>query len=72
MNTAKLDSLKDRAFDLAFINQMIPHHEGAVSMAKEAFLKSENPEIKEPSESIVGSQDVEISKMRGWRTAWEK
>ena len=72
MDTAKLDSLKDRAFDLEFIKQMIPHHEGAVVMAKEALQKSENAEIKNLAESIIKSQDAEIKKMRDWQSSWAK
>ena len=72
MDMPKLDSLKESLFDLEFIKQMIPHHEGAVSMAKEALQKSENPEIKELAESIVRSQDMEIKKMREWQISWEK
>ena len=72
MDIAKLDSLKDRAFDMEFVRQMIPHHGGAVAMAKEALQKSENTEIKELATSIVRSQDAEIKKMRDWQSVWEK
>jgi uncharacterized protein (DUF305 family) len=72
MDMAKLDSLKDREFDLEFIKQMIPHHEGAVVMAKEALQKSENAEIKNLTESIINSQDAEIKKMRDWQSSWTK
>ncbi|MGB7209751.1 MAG: DUF305 domain-containing protein [Pyrinomonadaceae bacterium] len=72
MDMPKLDSLKDREFDLEFIKQMVPHHEGAVVMAKEALQKSENAEIKNLAKSIINSQDVEIKKMRDWRSSWDK
>ena len=52
-----LGSLSGNEFDLAFIKQMIPHHEGAVTMAKEALQKSTKPEIKQ---------------MKEWQTAWGK
>lgn len=72
MDMTKLDSLKEGSFDLEFIKQMIPHHEGAISMANEALQKSENPEIRELAQSIVRSQDMEIKKMREWQLSWEK
>jgi uncharacterized protein (DUF305 family) len=72
MDMAKLDSQKNREFDLEFIKQMISHHEGAVVMAKEALQKSENAEIKILAESIINSQDAEIKKMRDWRSSWDK
>ena len=72
MDMAKLDSLKDREFDLEFIKHMIPHHEGAVVMAKETLQKSENAEIKNLAESIINSQYAEIKKMRDWQSSWAK
>lgn len=72
MDVAKLDQLKDRGFDLEFVKQMIPHHEGAVLMAKETLQKSEDTEIKELAESIVRAQETEIKKMREWQKAWAK
>jgi uncharacterized protein (DUF305 family) len=60
----------DDQFDLRFINAMIPHHEGAVTMAKDALNKSQRPEIKKLSQAIVTSQQQEIAQMQQWRKAW--
>lgn len=72
MDMSKLDSLTGNAFDIEFIKQMTPHHEGAVAMAKEALQKSTKPEIKTLAESIIKSQDAEIKQMGGWQNAWSK
>lgn len=40
-------------FDLRFINAMIPHHESAVTMAKDALNKSKRPEIKKLAQEII-------------------
>ncbi|MEA5581377.1 DUF305 domain-containing protein [Nodularia harveyana UHCC-0300] len=60
----------DEEFDLRFINAMIPHHEGAVVMAKDALQKSERPEMKKLAEDIITTQDTEINQMQEWRQAW--
>ncbi|MGM3308493.1 DUF305 domain-containing protein [Anabaena sp. WFMT] len=60
----------DAEFDLRFINAMIPHHEAAVVMAKDALQKSQRPEIKTLAENIIKSQDAEINQMKQWRKAW--
>jgi uncharacterized protein (DUF305 family) len=62
----------DAGFDLRFIDAMIPHHEGAVTMAKEILDKSKRPEIKKLAQDIIASQQVEIKQMQGWKKAWSK
>ncbi len=63
---------KDAEFDLRFINAMIPHHESAVTMAKDALAKSTRPEIKKLAQDIISSQQAEIKQMQEWRQAWYK
>lgn len=60
----------DDEYDLRFINAMIPHHEGALTMAQEALAKSSRPEIQELAEAIIASQQVEIDQMTQWRQDW--
>jgi uncharacterized protein (DUF305 family) len=60
----------DADFDLRFINAMIPHHEGAVTMAKDMLNKSKRPEIKKFAEAIATSQQAEIEQMQAWRKTW--
>ncbi|MBW4511837.1 MAG: DUF305 domain-containing protein [Scytonematopsis contorta HA4267-MV1] len=62
----------DAEFDLRFINAMIPHHEGAVVMAKDALNKSKRPEIKKLAQAIISSQEAEIKQMKQWRQVWYK
>ncbi len=57
-------------FDLRFINAMIPHHESAVVMAKDALQKSQRPEIKNLVQEIIKAQNTEINQMKEWRKAW--
>ncbi len=60
----------DEQFDLRFINAMLPHHEGALTMAKEALQKSDRPEVKEMAQNIITSQQQEIAQMKQWKKAW--
>lgn len=60
----------DAQFDLRFLNAMIPHHEGAVAMAKEVLTKSKRPEIQTLAKAIVSSQNAEIKQMMDWRLEW--
>ncbi|XGV95083.1 MAG: DUF305 domain-containing protein [Leptolyngbya sp. BL-A-14] len=62
----------DSQFDLRFLNAMIPHHDGAVVMAKDALSKSKRPEIKQLAQAIIKSQQAEIAQMKQWKQAWYK
>lgn len=56
--------------DLQFIDGMIPHHEGAVSMARLALEEAEHAEISGMAEEIIAAQEAEIGQLRDWRTQW--
>lgn len=62
----------DANFDLRFLDAMIPHHEGALMMAKDAAQKSKRPEMKALSQAILTSQQAEINQMKEWKKAWYK
>lgn len=56
--------------DRHFIEQMIPHHDGAVAMAKLALKKSKRTEIKTLATAIIDGQTKEIQDMRVWYKDW--
>ncbi|OLP20044.1 hypothetical protein BST81_02055 [Leptolyngbya sp. 'hensonii'] len=60
----------DADFDLRFMNAMIPHHEGAVAMAKDALTKAQHPELRQLANEIIASQQAEIDQMKQWRKTW--
>lgn len=72
MDMKKLGSLSGNAFDLEFIKQMIPHHEGAIVMAQEALKKTKKDEVRKLSELIIKEQQGEIDEMKRWQDEWSK
>jgi uncharacterized protein (DUF305 family) len=57
-------------FDLAFIDGMMPHHAGAITMASVARMHSKNPRILAMARAIIDAQSVEIGKMIQMRKDW--
>ena len=72
MDAPKLSQTSGDAYNLEFVNQMIPHHEGALAMAKEAAAKAEHAEIKTLANQIIKEQEAEIKQMQTWKTQWTK
>jgi uncharacterized protein (DUF305 family) len=70
MGTMMIDQDSSIPFDIRFINAMIPHHEGAVAMAKAAQQKAEHTEIKTLADNIIKAQQREIDQMKQWLAAW--
>jgi len=60
----------DANYDLRFINAMIPHHQGAIVMAKDVLQKSQRPEMQKLAQDILSSQQAEIEQMKQWRKSW--
>ena len=60
----------DARFDVRFLDAMIPHHQGAVTMGKDALLKSKRPQMKKFAQNIIKSQQAEIDMMTQWQKEW--
>lgn len=56
--------------DNHFIEQMIPHHEGAIEMAKLALVKSQKVEVKQLAKLIIKAQESENQQMKSWYNNW--
>lgn len=61
---------RSNLIDSHFIEQMIPHHEDAITMAQLAQTKATRPEIKQLAENIIDSQSKEITNMKSWYKTW--
>ena len=64
-NVSQQDSI-----DAHFIEQMIPHHQDAITMAKLAQTKAHNQELKQLADNIIDSQGKEINMMKDWYKDW--
>ena len=70
MDTDPQQLARARPFDRAFIDAMIPHHQSAINMAKEAQTRAAHPEIKQLAAEIIAAQQREIDQMKEWRARW--
>ncbi len=52
--------------DVDFRTHMIPHHQGAVEMAKVALKHAKDPETKRMAQKIIDDQEKEIAEMQEW------
>ncbi len=63
-------SMMTNSIDQHFIEQMIPHHDDAITMANIALQKAEHSEIKQLAQNIIQAQAAEINQMRQWYKGW--
>jgi uncharacterized protein (DUF305 family) len=52
--------------DVDFVKGMIPHHQGAVDMAKTVLAFGKDPEVKKLAEGVIKAQETEIAFMKEW------
>jgi uncharacterized protein (DUF305 family) len=52
--------------DVDFVRQMIPHHQGAIDMAKVELAHGKDKKIRAMAQQIIKDQEREISEMQAW------
>ncbi|WP_068870993.1 CopM family metallochaperone [Edwardsiella tarda] len=55
--------------DVAFAAGMLPHHVGAVEMAKVELKYGTDPQMRKLAKDIIAAQDKEIKEMKAWLAA---
>ena len=52
--------------DVAFACAMIPHHQGAIDMARAVIAHGDDPWVAALAEGVIAAQEQEIADMRAW------
>jgi len=53
--------------DKDFVMMMIPHHQGAVDMARLELKYGKDPQLRSMAEKMISDQEKEIAQMQAWQ-----
>ena len=67
MGMSGMDALKGqsgKAFNIAFMSQMIAHHQATIEMSEMALKQSDRAEVKQLAQNIIKAQKAEITRYK--------
>jgi uncharacterized protein (DUF305 family) len=67
---ADLWKLPSNRLEVVFMSLMIPHHQGAIDMARLVPDRAAHQELKDLATDILQTQAAEIDQMNGWLGTW--
>jgi uncharacterized protein (DUF305 family) len=66
MHGDMMQGMQATDIDVAFVCGMIPHHQGAIEMAKAELAHGDDPWVKELAQKVIDAQQKEIAEMLEW------
>ena len=66
MNAKMMQGMMAPDPDVAFVCGMLPHHQGAIDMAKAELAHGDDQWAKDQAQRIIDAQEKEISEMKAW------
>lgn len=66
MNNEMMTGGMAKDIDVAFVCSMIPHHQGAIDMAKAELQYGDDEWAKEMAQKVISAQEQEIADMLAW------
>lgn len=69
MHGPMMDGIMADDPDVAFVRGMIPHHQGAIDMARIVQQYGDDPQTREWADQVIAAQEREIAEMQAWLVA---
>jgi len=66
MHGPMMDGVANADPDVAFVLGMIPHHQGAIDMAKIVLEYGKDDFTRKLAQEVIAAQETEITAMRDW------
>ncbi len=66
MHATMMQGMAAKDADVAWICAMIPHHQGAIEMARAGLLGADNAESRRMAEETIRMQQQEIARLTRW------